>query len=234
MPRENTHSTLEAAIVAAKLAVSICDAPVLGVVKPVAEVAVTICESAKMVKTNKTAAVELAQRAAEVTKTIVERAALQALVLTQEDSDIVMLGHALHEVLEYVRGLEKGRWKTVRRWVLAQQDQDEITRLKANLNEALQLFIASRVLQINRDVQMLTVGVAATGRDVQALITTQAAASCDVQKLASRVMQTNDDARMLAIAAEGMAHDAQTEQLLHNEGFVLTIKIHLSYGVLFF
>ncbi|KAJ7135751.1 hypothetical protein C8R44DRAFT_768960, partial [Mycena epipterygia] len=143
---------LELASLSTRAAGAICEAPVLNFLKPVVGVSELICDTAKSVKSNRDAAVELANYASAVTQCILQRAptmdgtsgdALKALKLTLDD------------IQSYLDVLRKPR-RRVTSWILANQEKDRFVRLNGALDKALAMFSSTTILSTAEDVRANT------------------------------------------------------------------------------
>ncbi|KAJ7126077.1 hypothetical protein C8R44DRAFT_119692 [Mycena epipterygia] len=132
---------LELASLSTRAAGAICEAPVLNFLKPVVGIAALICDTAKSVKSNRDAALDLAKHASAVTKCIVERASSKdGTSITKDGEALEALKLALEDVQSYYLTFLQNRRRRVTSWILANQDKDRFVGLNAALDKALAMF----------------------------------------------------------------------------------------------
>ncbi|KAJ7461851.1 hypothetical protein B0H11DRAFT_2056331 [Mycena galericulata] len=128
---------------------AICDVPILNVMKPVVGVTALICDTAKCVQSNREAARDLAMRASAVTRSVVDRVAVDG---AYDPEALEALKLALEEIQSYLTGLKKPR-RRVTSWVLANQEKDRFARQSGALDRAVMLFSATQVLGTAEEVR---------------------------------------------------------------------------------
>ncbi|KAF7374583.1 hypothetical protein MSAN_00342900 [Mycena sanguinolenta] len=91
-----------------RAASAICEAPALNFLKPVVGIAEIIAETAQTVKSNRSAALQLAVYSSVVTRSIVERAATLGMDGSPADSEaLVAIKSVLENIQLYLTGLQK-------------------------------------------------------------------------------------------------------------------------------
>ncbi|KAJ6552130.1 hypothetical protein DFH09DRAFT_1086249 [Mycena vulgaris] len=157
----------------------------LKLLKPVVGIAALICDTAKTVKSNRAAAVELAAHARTVTKCIVDRAS--AMPANNDAAALEALRLTLNEIQSYLILFAKPR-RRLRPWIFANHQKDRFAQLNAALDKALAMFSATKILSTAEDVHATAVDVRATTVDVRAT-------TVDVGVLVSTVERLDRDVK---------------------------------------
>ncbi|KAJ7691725.1 hypothetical protein B0H17DRAFT_553424 [Mycena rosella] len=131
---------------------AICEAPVLNFLKPVVGITALICETAKCVKSNRAAAVELADHASAVTTSIVNRASAMDGGTANRGDALGALKLALEDIQTYLTLLRKPR-RRLAPWIFANQEKDRVVQLNKALDQALAMFSAANILSTAVDVR---------------------------------------------------------------------------------
>jgi len=169
-----TECILEIAILGTRAADAICEIPVLNMLKPAVGMVALICDTAKTVRSNRKAALELASHAQDVTNLIVDRAT--ALYGDPKDGPVQSLAplcRTLKDVHAFLKILQSRRWRVVP-WLLATKDQDRFAELNSALDKALSLFSCSESIgtaEILRDNTQTLVATVHCVEDVQRSMT---------------------------------------------------------------
>ncbi|KAJ7512659.1 hypothetical protein B0H11DRAFT_2901 [Mycena galericulata] len=150
--------------VGARAVGAICDVPVLDVMKPVVGVMNLICETAKCVRSNREAALDISARAMTVTRSIVERAATAGAVVPDKEA-LDALKLALEDINSYLTALKKPR-RRLSSWILANQEKDRFARLDGALDKAVVLFSATQALRTAGEVRVNSHTTAVLGAKV--------------------------------------------------------------------
>ncbi|KAJ7603055.1 hypothetical protein DFH06DRAFT_1257351 [Mycena polygramma] len=158
-----TECLIEIATVGTRIAGAVCDIPVPGLAlgKPAVAMVGLICETAKTVRSNHTAAETIARHAQNVTNSIVN-----CLDTRTQGQSLTELNRALQQVKDFLDVLQTRR--RVASWILAVKDKDRFVELNNALDRALQVFAASENIgatEILRDNTQLLVTLAATVHD---------------------------------------------------------------------
>ncbi|KAJ7496710.1 hypothetical protein FB451DRAFT_1162841 [Mycena latifolia] len=131
----------------------ICDAPVLNFLKPAVGIVALICDTAKCVRSNHDAAIDLAQHASTVTKLIVDRvSAMDSPSAADNEDALEALKCALEDIQVYLTFLGKPR-RRLAPWVFANQEKDRVVHLNGALDKALAMFLAMKILSTVEDVR---------------------------------------------------------------------------------
>ncbi|KAJ7126097.1 hypothetical protein C8R44DRAFT_119799 [Mycena epipterygia] len=131
---------LELASLSTRTAGAICEAPVLNFLKPAVGIAELICDTAKSVKSNRDAALDLAKHASAVTRCIVERAsATDGASIAKDGEALKILKLALEDVQSYLTFLRDRRRRVIS-WILANQYKERFAQLNGALDKALSMF----------------------------------------------------------------------------------------------
>ncbi|KAJ6524414.1 hypothetical protein DFH09DRAFT_186554 [Mycena vulgaris] len=165
----HSECVLEVISLGTRAAGAVCEAPGLSYLKPVVGIAALICETAKTVKSNREAAVELADRARTVTQCIVDRAS--AMSIKNDGAALEALELTLNEIQSYLILLAKPR-RRLRPWIFANQQKERFAQLNGALDKALAMFSATKILSTAEDVLATAVDVRATMVDVGVLVST--------------------------------------------------------------
>ncbi|KAJ6502049.1 hypothetical protein C8R45DRAFT_607906 [Mycena sanguinolenta] len=145
---------LELASLSTRAASAICDAPVLNFLKPIVGIAETICDTAKTVKSNRDAALELAKHSSAVTKAIVDHAAALDIPEASNGEGLGLLKSALEDIRLYLTSLQQHCRRPIR-WIMANQDKDRIVQLNCALDKALAIFTSTNVLNAHGELRSL-------------------------------------------------------------------------------
>ncbi|KAJ6516750.1 hypothetical protein C8R47DRAFT_403674 [Mycena vitilis] len=143
------RSRLDAFTLGAKAVLAACDAPVVGVVKPVAALAVLGCETAQAAMSAKEAEADLAIHAQRMEDTVTER----SLDLPSEHQARVHLENALDEIYCYLESKTESSntHRVLSRLVSAASEMNRLTKMKAQLDDAFMAFkVAAVSLQLDR------------------------------------------------------------------------------------
>ncbi|KAJ7126075.1 hypothetical protein C8R44DRAFT_119672 [Mycena epipterygia] len=131
---------LELASLSTRTAGAICEAPVLNFLKPAVGLAALICDTAKSVKSNRDAALDLAKHASTVTKYVVERASrVDGASIAKDGEALEALKLALEDIHSYLTFLQIRR-RRITSWILANEDKERFAQLNAALDKALAMF----------------------------------------------------------------------------------------------
>ncbi|KAJ7485580.1 hypothetical protein FB451DRAFT_1168820 [Mycena latifolia] len=148
-----SESILELVSLTTRAAGAICEAPVLNFLKPVVGITALICDTAKCVKSNNDAAVDLAKRASTVTKCIVDRMSAMDSPSAADNKDALeALKLALEDIQAYLAFLGKPR-RRLAPWVFANQEKDRFVQLDSALDKALAMFSATEILSTGAGVR---------------------------------------------------------------------------------
>ncbi|KAJ6524389.1 hypothetical protein DFH09DRAFT_1096077 [Mycena vulgaris] len=159
-----SECVLEVISLSTRAAGAVCEAPGLSYLKPVVGIAALICETAKTVKSNRDAAVELAGHARTVTTCIVDRAS--AMSTNNDGTALEALKLTLKEIQSYLILLAKPR-RRLRPWIFANQQKERFVQLNAALDKALAMFSATKILSTAEDVRATAVNVRAITVDMR-------------------------------------------------------------------
>jgi len=141
------ESILEIASLSTQAAGIALDLPVLNVLKPLVGMAALICDRAKTVNTNRTAAIALAVRAQEVTTYIVDRATeLHADRQPDGEGAVMKLRHTLRDIQAFLKTLQNHRKRSAS-WLFAVSDKERFAKYNYALDEALSVFSTSEVIE---------------------------------------------------------------------------------------
>ncbi|KAJ7640690.1 hypothetical protein DFH06DRAFT_1334408 [Mycena polygramma] len=153
-----TEYIIEIATIGTQAARAVCDVPVPGLAfgKPAVAMVALICQTAKTVNGNRTAAEALARHAQNVTESIVARADT-----AMHGESLAELCRALQQVQDFLTILQNRR--RVTSWVFAVKDKDRFIGLDSALDRALQVFAASESIGATKIVrgnsqQLITIG----------------------------------------------------------------------------
>ncbi|KAF7374581.1 hypothetical protein MSAN_00342700 [Mycena sanguinolenta] len=161
-----------------RAASAVCEAPVLNFLKPVAGIAEIIAETAQTVKSNRSAALQLAAHSSMVTKAIAEHAATLGLDGFPAHSEaLVALKSVLSDIHLYLTDLQKPRQRRITSWIMAKKKKDRIQELNQGLDKALTLFTTTKVLSTHTEV-----------REIATLVR----ASSSVEEIATQVRLNTD------------------------------------------
>ncbi|KAJ7461856.1 hypothetical protein B0H11DRAFT_2285823 [Mycena galericulata] len=149
-----SEDILEYVSVGARAVGAICDAPVLDAMKPVVGVINLICETAKCVRSNREAALDISARARAVTRSIVERAAMDGAAVPDPEA-LNSLKLALEDIQSYLTALKKPR-RRLSSWFLANQEKDQFAKLDGGLDKAVALFSVAQTLRTAEEVHVNT------------------------------------------------------------------------------
>ncbi|KAJ6512863.1 hypothetical protein C8R45DRAFT_1153244 [Mycena sanguinolenta] len=147
-------SSMELANLTVRAASAICEAPVLNFLKPVVGIAEIISETARTVKSNRAAALQLASHSSMVTKSIVEHAArleLNESATPSNDQGLIALKSVLESIHLHLGDLQKPR--RFRSWIMANKEKDRIDEFNKGLDRALALFTSTNVLSTRAEVR---------------------------------------------------------------------------------
>ncbi|KAG8896636.1 hypothetical protein FRB99_008788, partial [Tulasnella sp. 403] len=140
----------EALTLASRIAEKLCDVPALSMLKPVAGLAVLICEQVALMKQNKEMGIDIAVRVATILEVLAEKVAddmEQALSLRDDVARLESFTkpRTLRQILAGLEKLAKRR-RLIWRLFLAQANRESLSRLDASLSEAISLFgVASQI-----------------------------------------------------------------------------------------
>ncbi|KAJ7512647.1 hypothetical protein B0H11DRAFT_1946672 [Mycena galericulata] len=155
-----SEDVVEYVSVGARAVGAICDVPVLNVMKPVFGIVTLICDTAKCVHSNREAALNLAARASTVTRSIVDRSAMDGAATHDPEA----LDTALEDIQSYLTALKKPR-RRLSSWILANQEKDRFAKLDGALSNAVALFSTTQALRTAGEVRV-------NGHTTAALVTT--------------------------------------------------------------
>ncbi|KAJ7512628.1 hypothetical protein B0H11DRAFT_1374 [Mycena galericulata] len=158
---------------------AICDVPILNVMKPVVGITSLICDTAKCVQSNREAALDLAVRASAMTRSIVDRVAMDG---AYDPEALEALKLALEEIQSYLTVLKKPR-RRLSSWILANQEKDRFARLDGALDKALALFLATQALRTSGEVRVNAHATTALVATVGRLDTTMTVMQADLGRL---------------------------------------------------
>ncbi|KAJ7878737.1 hypothetical protein B0H14DRAFT_2710712 [Mycena olivaceomarginata] len=193
--RARNEYILEVATVGTRVAGAVCEIPLPGLnfLKPVVGLAVLICDTAKTVDGNRTAAVALASHAQEVTHSIVERAEKEPHG-NNNAASVDNLRLTLEEIQAFLERLKSRRRTTA--WLMAVKDKDRFVELNGALDRALAVFCGSQSIAMTASVRESAqelATIAATVNRVEEGVTRTIPASVqeNTQQLASRCGHRN-------------------------------------------
>ncbi|KAJ6632555.1 hypothetical protein B0H10DRAFT_18622 [Mycena sp. CBHHK59/15] len=149
---------IETSVLAARALVAVCDAPVLNTVKPIAGLALLICETVKTAKNNDEAVVDLVNYAVNIAELVVQRAKSYGLD-SELGENIQLLEDALHQIYQFLDGrFRKRRFAKLRSLISAPREQESIRDLECHLiktlhllNTSTSLLTCQRVSQCNKN-----------------------------------------------------------------------------------
>ncbi|KAF7363881.1 hypothetical protein MSAN_01046100 [Mycena sanguinolenta] len=145
---------LELASFSTRTAVAICDAPALNFLKPIVGIAEIICDTAKTVRSNHDAALELVKHSSAVTKAIVDHAASLDVAEATDGEGLEPLKSALEDIRLYLTPLQKP-YRRPTRWIMANQDKNRMVQLNLALDKALAIFTSANVLDAQGELRTL-------------------------------------------------------------------------------
>ncbi|KAJ7206754.1 hypothetical protein GGX14DRAFT_396688 [Mycena pura] len=145
---------LEVATLTTRASLAVCDAPVINFLKPVVGIATIICDTAKTVKSNREAALDLAKHASDITKCVVDHVSKTAPP-TNNNHALETLKSALQDASGYLIFLKKRRHR-MKSWILANQAKDRFMQLNLALDKALALFSTDTAVSTNDTVRSNT------------------------------------------------------------------------------
>ncbi|KAJ7512631.1 hypothetical protein B0H11DRAFT_2267714 [Mycena galericulata] len=146
-----SEDILEVVSLSFRVVGAISDIHPLNVMKPVVGIATLICDTAKCVKSNREAALALAARASTMTRSIVDRAAMDGAAVPDPEA-LNALKLALKDIQSYLTVLKKPR-RRFSSWILANQVKDRFVKLDGELDKAVALFSPTQALRTSGDVQ---------------------------------------------------------------------------------
>ncbi|KAJ7026078.1 hypothetical protein C8F04DRAFT_1400246 [Mycena alexandri] len=161
---------LEAVSFTTRAAGTLVDIPVLNVLKPVVGMTALICDTAKVVKSNREAAIELAEHAQNVTNSIMER------VNATDEDFLEVLHRTLDKIQKFLDALKRRRGGVVL-LALGAKDKDQFATLHLALDRALQVLTTS---QTTRAVDLVRTNTA----DLTAVRATVTSVGEDVKRVA--------------------------------------------------
>ncbi|KAG8896668.1 hypothetical protein FRB99_008767, partial [Tulasnella sp. 403] len=145
-------SLTEVATLASRIAEKVCDVPALSVLKPVAGLAVLICEQVSLMRQNKEKGIEIAVRVATLLQVLAENMADD---MEQGFSDdVAHLESTLQQIMTGLKRLTKHR-QAVWQLLLAQANRESLSRLDASLSDAISLFGVASQITIGKSVARL-------------------------------------------------------------------------------
>ncbi|KAJ7512645.1 hypothetical protein B0H11DRAFT_2192 [Mycena galericulata] len=183
-----SEDVVEYVSVGARTVGAICDAPVLDVMKPVVAVINLICETAKCVKSNREAALDISARASTVTRSIVERAAMDGAAVPDPEA-LEALKLALEDIQSYLNALKKPR-RRLSSWILANQEKDRFAKLDGGLDQAVALFSAAQRLRTTGEVHVNTNTIDVNMNTINVNTNTIAALEATVGRLDTKLTTT--------------------------------------------
>ncbi|KAJ7134063.1 hypothetical protein C8R43DRAFT_640005 [Mycena crocata] len=151
---------MEVLNLAARTSAAICDAPMLNFLKPVFNLTAIICETAKTVKSNREAAIDLAEHANRVTHCIIDRVSVG-----ERPKAFRVLNSTLEEIRVYLASLQKRR--RMSRWITASEQKDRFTELNRALDQALSLFSTTTTLAVHEELQANATEIRSVGCSVR-------------------------------------------------------------------
>ncbi|KAJ7038398.1 hypothetical protein C8F04DRAFT_1089027, partial [Mycena alexandri] len=134
---------LEFATITTRAAGAICELPVLNLLKPVVGMVALICDTAKVVNSNRDAALELAKHAENVTNSVVGHATTKV----GDEKSLLPLRRALEEIQQFLNVLKTRRWG-VTSFALAGKDKERFATLNAALDRALEVLTSRQTIAI--------------------------------------------------------------------------------------
>ncbi|KAJ7691811.1 hypothetical protein B0H17DRAFT_555689 [Mycena rosella] len=129
---------LELLSLSTRAAGSVCEAPALNFLEPLVGIAALICDTAKVVKSNSDAAVELTKHAGAVTKCVVDRASVMDAAAADGRDALEALTSALQDIQTYLTLLKKPRRRLVP-WIFANLEKERFAQLNRALDKARQI-----------------------------------------------------------------------------------------------
>ncbi|KAJ7028799.1 hypothetical protein C8F04DRAFT_1117992 [Mycena alexandri] len=146
---------LEAISFTTRAAGAIVEIPVLNVLKPVVGMTALICDTAKVVNSNREAAIELAEHAQNVTNSIVKC----VNPMTRNEDSLEVLHRALDKIQKFLDALKRCRGGVLS-FVLAGKDKEKFATLHLALDRALQVFTSSQAIKAVEIVRTNSTGLA--------------------------------------------------------------------------
>ncbi|KAJ7149125.1 hypothetical protein C8R46DRAFT_1127189 [Mycena filopes] len=141
-PALRNEYILEFATITTRAAGAICNLPILNFLKPVVEITALICDTAKMVNSNRDAALDIAKHAQNITNSVVDRASTGV----GDETSLSALRITLEEIQQFLDVLKRRRRLTA--FALAAKDKERFTQLNAALDRALELFTSTQTIKI--------------------------------------------------------------------------------------
>ncbi|KAF7374553.1 hypothetical protein MSAN_00339900 [Mycena sanguinolenta] len=180
-------SPMELANLSIRTAAAIFDAPPLNFLKPVAGIAQIISETAQTVKSNHSAALQLAAHSGMVTNAVAEHAAKLGPAVASNDEALVALQSVLENIHLYLTDLQKPRrWRRTTSWLMANKEKDRIAEFNQGLDKALALFTSTNVLATRAELRE----IATRGNGFVEEIATQVRMNTDVLTVRGLVLLT--------------------------------------------
>ncbi|KAJ7779051.1 hypothetical protein B0H16DRAFT_802926 [Mycena metata] len=165
----NEH-ILETVSFTTRVAAAIVEIPVLNLAKPVVGMTALICDTAKVVNSNREAAIELAEHAKNVTNSIVARAT------AGDENSLEVLRGTLDTVQTFLDTWKDGHGR-VASLVFATKDKDQFASLHLALDRALQVFTSSETIKAvdivrthSEDFATIKATVTSVGEDVKRVV----------------------------------------------------------------
>ncbi|KAJ7779054.1 hypothetical protein B0H16DRAFT_1500950 [Mycena metata] len=146
-----------------RVAAAIVEIPVLNLAKPVVGMMALICDTAKVVNSNREAAIELAEHAKNVTNSIVARAT------PGDENSLEVLRGTLDKIQKFLDVLKRRRGGVIS-FVLAAKDKDQFATLNLALGQALQVFTSSQTIETADLVRTSTADLAVVKDDVKRVV----------------------------------------------------------------
>ncbi|KAF7298904.1 hypothetical protein MIND_00838400 [Mycena indigotica] len=141
LPTAKAKTILEAVVFGAQIAVAVCDAPILSVFKPIANVVELFNNRAIVAKTNQEAAIMLAQHAENVKANVLK----QALLAGEGSESTNILQDSLQEATSLIQDLSaRGQLAA---WFSAASDSVRFATANAKLAKALDVYTAKEAVE---------------------------------------------------------------------------------------
>ncbi|KAJ7830358.1 hypothetical protein B0H14DRAFT_3715704 [Mycena olivaceomarginata] len=142
---------LELASLSIRVATTIWEAPAPNFLKPAAGNAGVICDTTRWVKSNREAALELAEHSSTVTKCIVDHAGRLDLSAASDGEALVALNSVLEKVRLYLADLQRPR-RRMAFLIMVNHGKDGTMQMDRGLDKTLALFTSATVLSTHEEV----------------------------------------------------------------------------------
>ncbi|KAG8895874.1 hypothetical protein FRB99_000295 [Tulasnella sp. 403] len=209
----------EALTLASRIAEKLCDVPALSMLRPVAGLAVLICEQVALMKQNKEVGIDIAVRVATILEVLAEKMADDMEQAPSLRDDVARLESTLHQILTGLEKLAKRR-RLIWRLFLAQANRESLSRLDASLSEAISLFGVASQITIGKSIaKLLLTGDSSDKRVIRT----------DLLMTTTTLYRTNSYWRMAGTYNEGARVTnvlIKNERSLSHQEFLEDLEVH--------